>query len=71
MSATAAERTYGETTYMRARAHVARRLIAEGRLDPDLGLSFVVWPTPEIEETERACPTGTIVGRAYSRKHNP
>lgn len=70
MSATA-ERTYPESAYLAARAHVARRLIAEGRLAPDLGLSFVVWPTPEIQEAEQACPTGTIVSRAYGRRLNP
>lgn len=71
MSTTAAERTYSEQTYLLARAHVARRLIAEGLVDPLLGLSFVLWPTPEILERERRCPTGTIVGRAYGRRLNP
>lgn len=71
MSTAAAERTYPETAYLAARAHVARRLIGEGRLDPDLALSFVVWPTPEIQEAEQACPTGTLVSRAYSRRLNP
>ena len=70
MSATA-ERTYPETAYLAARAHVARRLIGEGKLDPEIGLSLVVWPTPEIEEAEQACPTGTIVSRAYGRRLNP
>lgn len=71
MSTTAAERTYGETTYLSARAHVARRLISEGRLDPHLGLALVVWPTEDIEKAEQACPTGTIVSRAYNRRLNP
>lgn len=70
MSATAG-RTYPKTAYLAARAHVARRLISEGLLAPDLALSFVIWPTPEIEEAEQACPTGTIVSRAYSRRLNP
>lgn len=53
-----------------ARASVARRLIRDGLVEPDVGLSYVVWPSEAVVEAERRVPTGTLVGRAYHRRLN-
>lgn len=50
-------------TYLLARAAVARRLIREGA-DPLLTLSYVLFPTDEIMEAERAAGETTIYVRA-------
>ena len=57
--------------YLQARATVARRLIAEGRLDPYLGLGLVIWPTAELQAAEERCSERTINFRAYSTRQNP
>jgi hypothetical protein len=45
---------------MSVRAEAARELIADGELDPYVGLSFVVWPSSKFAEasTRSAATTG-------------
>jgi hypothetical protein len=55
------------TTYLQrqARATVVRNLIRNGHVDPWIGLSYLIWPTPEILEAERKVAASTLHARVY------
>lgn len=56
--------------YLRARAYVARTLVAGDALDPEIALALTVWPTRRIAEAERHVNRTTIASRAYARRLN-
>lgn len=56
--------------YLRARAFIARTLVKEGRVSPETGLFFAVWPTREMRDQERKVRRTTIASRAYSPRLN-
>lgn len=64
------QRTPTPLEYLRARAHVAQRLVREHLLGPEDALAYAVWPTAEIEDAELATPNGTIANRACAQKLN-
>ena len=46
-----------------ARAAVARKEVSRGRLDGELALSYVLWPTVGIREAERQVSPVTLASR--------
>lgn len=52
-----------------ARARVAQKLVADGQLEPEIALAYVVWPTAGILEREQRTPASTISFRATSYRN--
>lgn len=57
----------GTLMLLLARAHVARRLVARGRLHPEDALALAVWPPDRVREAEAKTEFGTLNARAYGR----
>ncbi len=55
---------------LKARARVVRELVRENQLDPELGLSFAVWPPATAVEVENQVDISTLSSRAFSTKLN-
>ena len=45
-----------DTKALERRADAARQLVAAGQLEPELALSFVLWPSPQLVEASHTGP---------------